>query len=472
MASVKEICGDIVIPADGKFIIPNTVTWIEPGAFRDCKGLVEVVIPDSVERIESCAFSGCCNLKKITGGKSIRSIGFLVFEGCSNLKSITIPASVETIDSIAFKGCIPDSINVDSGNKLFYAKGGCLISKCSDYDSSVDKNAGEDRCLIRGCKGISAIPDGVTTIEPYALAGLDFNDISIPDSVVTILMHAFEDCTSLKRLTLPESVGYIDSYAFSGCTSLEYINIPAKIRELDQGLFSGCISLSEIHIPDNVIVNADTFEGCKNLRKIHIPNFREPLTVAQNDIARIFKDCNLDEITISTANKDYKLLGNCVLDKTGKKLILGCNKSVIPETVEEIGRWAFNGCTKLTELTIPDNVKRIEMEAFHGCTSLKSVNLPNGLIEIGIKAFYDCSALEKTNLPESLEKIGDEAFGSCYKLNNISVTAQFDKDNISFEHDSFRGAPAAKTMGLWNGKDHKAFWDKLFKKIAKNRDGK
>ncbi len=446
MANLKDVLGKIGIPSDGTFIVPPTVTEIENCAFKDCKNLLAIQIPDSVT-----------------------TIGWHVFEGCCNLKEITIPAKVDTIANEAFSGWFPERINVDPENKYFYTQNGCLISNCSNYSTPWgEKEESMYKHLLRGCKGISTIPEGVTDIDIQSLSGLDFKTISIPDSVVRIHMHAFEDCKSLEHLTLPESVDYIDSFAFVGCTSLERINIPTKIKELDQGLFSGCISLSEIHIPDNVRVNDNTFKGCKNLRKIHIPNFREPITVHQNDIARIFRDCNLDEITISPSNKDYKMAGDCVLDKTGKKLILGCNKSIIPETVEEIGNWAFNGCTGLTKITIPNNVKSIGVEAFHGCTSLESVKLPSGLIEIGLEAFSDCSSLEKINLPDSLEKIGKEAFGSCYKLDNISVTELFDKDNISFKSDSFRGAPAAKGLGLWNGQDYKAIFDKWFKKIKEN----
>ncbi len=421
MANIRDVLGKIEIPCNGIFTIPDTVTEIENCAFKDCNNLLVIQIPDS-----------------------ITTIGSRIFDGCCNLKEITIPAKVDTIKHDAFLGWFPKRINVDPRNKFFYAKNNCLITNCDYYDKDESKKeVGKDKYLLRGCRGISTIPEGVTHICSFALSGLNFKTISIPDSVVMIHMGAFEDCKSLTSLTLPNSVEYIDSFAFSGCTSLKQINIPTKIKELDRGLFEGCISLSEIHIPDNVLVNDDTFKGCKNLRKVHIPNFREPEFVGQDDIAEIFKDCNLDEITISPLNKDFKMVNDCVLDKTGKKLILGCNNSIIPHSVEEIGDLAFSGCTKLTKLTIPGNVKSIGWKAFYGCTSLKSINLP-----------------------DSLEEIKKEAFGNCYNLKAISVTALFDKSKIDYDNVySFRGAPAAKSIGLWSGFDPEVYFNKLFDEI-------
>jgi len=51
---------------DGMGIIPEGTTFIEGGAFENCKELVSVVIPDSVKSIGYNAFYGCNALSSIT----------------------------------------------------------------------------------------------------------------------------------------------------------------------------------------------------------------------------------------------------------------------------------------------------------------------------------------------------------------------------------------------------------------------
>ena len=45
----------------------------------------------------------------------------------------------------------------------------------------------------------------------------------------------------------------------------------------------------------------------------------------------------------------------------------------IPDSVTEIGFYAFGGCTSLTNITIPDSVTRISESAFEGCTYLQKI---------------------------------------------------------------------------------------------------
>lgn len=51
---------------DGEGIIPEGTTYIEAGAFENCKELISVVIPDSVKGIGYNAFYGCTALSSIT----------------------------------------------------------------------------------------------------------------------------------------------------------------------------------------------------------------------------------------------------------------------------------------------------------------------------------------------------------------------------------------------------------------------
>jgi len=66
----------------------------------------------------------------------------------------------------------------------------------------------------------------------------------------------------------------------------------------------------------------------------------------------------------------------------------GSNRSVtIPDTVVAIGRNAFMGNTRLTDITIPAVVSAIQAKAFSGCANLTAVNVLAGEIAIASDAF-------------------------------------------------------------------------------------
>ncbi|MCR4639981.1 leucine-rich repeat protein [Ruminococcus sp.] len=63
-------------------------------------------------------------------------------------------------------------------------------------------------------------------------------------------------------------------------------------------------------------------------------------------------------------------------------------KSVtIPDTVKEIGHWAFANCDGLTSVTIPDSVEKVGIRAFENCKSLKTIEFPDHIIEWNAKVF-------------------------------------------------------------------------------------
>ena len=102
---------------EGAFEIPNTVTEIGTGAFRDCTSLTSVAIPNSVTEIGEYAFRVCTSLTSVAIPNSVTKIGGGALRDCTSLTSVTIPNSVTKIDGSTFKGCtslasvtIPNSV--------------------------------------------------------------------------------------------------------------------------------------------------------------------------------------------------------------------------------------------------------------------------------------------------------------------------------------------------------------------------
>ena len=97
--------------------------------------------------------------------------------------------------------------------------------------------------------------------------------------------------------------------------------------------------------------------------------------------------------------------------------------------IASIGRYAFAGCTNLTEVVIHATLGKytsiggyIEQRAFYGCSSLKKVTFGNDceLQTIDDAAFYGCTALEEISIPISVTSINPYAFSNCSNLTTVN----------------------------------------------------
>ena len=121
---------------------------------------------------------------------------------------------------------------------------------------------------------------------------------------------------------------------------------------------------------------------------------------------------NLKEVTIKYKNK----FGYSPTIPTNAMSNTKLNYLVLPDRLEAIDAYAFNGCKYLVgSLVIPEGVKQIQDQAFWDCSNLDgTLTLPSTLETIEDNAFSGCSSLTgNLNLPEKLETIGDHAFSNC-----------------------------------------------------------
>ncbi len=93
----------------------------------------------------------------------------------------------------------------------------------------------------------------------------------------------------------------------------------------------------------------------------------------------------------------------------------------LPNTLTNIGDYAFYWCKSLTSVTIPNSVTSIGDYAFSYCTGLTSVTIPNSVTSIGDSAFPGCTGLTSVTIPDSVTSIGSGVFGDCDRLTSINV---------------------------------------------------
>ncbi len=101
----------------------------------------------------------------------------------------------------------------------------------------------------------------------------------------------------------------------------------------------------------------------------------------------------------------------------------GLTSLTLPAGITSIGEYAFYGCSGLTSLTLPAGITSIGYGAFRNCSGLTSLTLPAGITSIGEYAFYGCSGLTSLTLPAGITSIGDDTFYGCSGLTSLTLPA-------------------------------------------------
>ena len=189
------------------------------------------------------------------------------------------------------------------------------------------------------------------------------------------------------------------------------------------------------------------YKGNSHIEKIKIGKD------VKNIRAEAFAMCsNLKSIEVDEENKHFTSANgsNAIIDKTSGVLLVGCQTTIIPECVTEIGPFAFCGQTKLTKIVIPSTVKKIDAYAFDGCEGLIEIDIKEGLETIEENCFRNCSNIETISIPKTLKYVSPYIFGAEY----ISVD---DDENVTSVCES----PVLKIKNIYYGGLPEEYYDKV-----------
>jgi hypothetical protein len=360
-----------------------------------------------VKEIGDYAFCDLRELEKVTIPDSVTSIGNYAFCDCYDLKSVAIPDSVTSIGSYAFFGCSNLEYTVYDNAKYLGSDSNPYIILVDAVEYDVPS------CKIH--KNTKFIHDSAFISNP------NLESITIPDSVISIGMYAFEQCSNLKDITISASVKEIKESAFSFCSALDFITVDTRngtykgtgnclieiatktlingcsnsvipadgsVTTIADRAFYSCDGLTDIVIPDAVTTIGDfVFFGCDSLANIEIGKSVDTIGF------QAFDECfALESITVDEGNEIYKSVGNCLIETETKTLIKGSNNSVIPAdgSVTSIAPYAFYNYDGLTEVIIPDSVTSIGYCAFAGCDGLTDIVIPSYVAMMDYYVFKEC----------------------------------------------------------------------------------
>ena len=487
------------------------ITEIGSEAFEGCSGLTSLTLPAGITSIGSRAFQGCSGLTSIyVYAEKVPKIDSNVFEGV-DAKKCTLYVPMGTRDDywlsgfgdyfeniVEFEATGIDKITIN------LEKAGTLPDRIGKYYQITNLKIigeinGTDLRMIREMarSGKLSVLD---LSKAKIIEGGDcyYNDYYTSNDVIG--SSAFLGCSVLTSLTLPAGITRIGSYAFLNCSGLTSLTLPASITSIGSWAFQGCSGLTSIYVcaekvPEIGSTVFEIFDAKK--RTLYVPmGTRDDYRLSDfryyfENIVE-FEATEIDKITINlekagtlpdriaSSNKykitNLKIIGEingtdlrmiremakgnsidgklCVLDLSEAKIVEGgdwyyhenyidnyythndeiggyafhgCSglRSLnLPAGITWIGSHAFEFCSGLTSLNLPDGITKIGDAAFEGCERLTSLNLPAGITSIGYRTFYDCSGLTSLNLPAGITVIDDNAFYGCSGLTSIYVYAE------------------------------------------------
>ena len=370
----------VLFPAGkaGEYTTLPTTKKIRNRAFYYAQKVTKVNFNSNLEIIGNDAFQATTKLANITfeAPAKIKTIGTFAFQG-SGLTELNIPASLEVVSWSAFGSTKLKKVTVADGSQL----------------QSINKEA------FKGCKDL----------EEFTFEG--------SSTLNKIQADAFSGDDKLKSFVIPEKVTVLERGAFNGASGLETITFkqPATMTIIGEGAFQNAKALKRIELPSTVTtISKDAFNTCSSLTEVVIP-----ASVTTID-ATGFQECaKLEKFTVDKNNPVYSSVDGFLLSKDKKTLVsfppakANTYYTMLPPTIETIGKQAFYFVQALENVTIPEKVKKIEDFAFDRVGNLNTIAFlgKTPITDVAASAFNPAN-VDKTKIDLSVRKDSKAAFDS------------------------------------------------------------
>ena len=370
----------VLFPAGkaGEYTTLPTTKKIRKRAFYYAQKVTKVNFNSNLEVIDNDAFQATTKLENITfeAPAKIKTIGTFAFQG-SGLTELNIPASLEVVSWSAFGSTKLKKVTVADGSQL----------------QSINTGA------FNGCKDL----------EEFTFEG--------SSTLNKIQADAFSGDDKLKSFVIPEKVTVLERGAFNGASGLETITFkqPATMTVIGEGAFQNAKALKRIELPSTVTtISKDAFNTCSSLTEVVIP-----ASVTTID-ATGFQECaKLEKFTVDKNNTVYSSVDGFLLSKDKKTLVsfppakANTYYTMLPPTIETIGKQAFYFVQALENVTIPEKVKKIEDFAFDRVGNLNTIAFlgKTPITDVAASAFNPAN-VDKTKIDLSVRKDAKAAFDS------------------------------------------------------------
>lgn len=141
----------------------------------------------------------------------------------------------------------------------------------------------------------------------------------------------------------------------------------------------------------------------------------------------VFSDCSVEKVSFESDKDielDWAFVGThattvilpkelTVIPSTAFRHSENLETVVLPESLKELGTYAFSTCKKLVHVEFSGNqLREISASCFQYCSALETIAIPEGVEKIAEDAFLNCTSLNSVTFPESLKGIDANAFSN------------------------------------------------------------
>ncbi len=397
----------------GEFVIPDTVTTIEAGAFAG--GSIEsVVFGANVDTVGNYLFRNAVNLKSVKFNEALTKLGSNTFEGVMSIESLEQIdfANITALGNYAFKNSgiktayIDEAMMARLGNYTFQE---CQFLESVEFAEGITETKTYTFNKATALKSVK-LPSTLTTINNYAFQETAIEAITIPASVTLIDSTAFKGCANLSSVIFEEGsqLSEIDTYAFQNTTALESIQLPDSLLKLGNYAFRGS-GIKSLEIPDSV-----TTLGTYLVAESAVSTVKFPAGIATIPNYAFYGCLNLKSFEIP---ESVTKLGSYTFAKSGIESI------TIPEGMNMGVSNIFMDCVNLKEVNLPENVLdgKLNSRTFEGCISLEKVNIPKNVTTLPGDFFLGCAGLKEFVIPEYITTLNYSVFEGCTGIKEIFI---------------------------------------------------
>lgn len=310
----------------------------------------------------------------------------------------------------------------------------------NEYDTTYS----EDTVKITGYYGSNDVLDIPDSLDGYIVSSIDIESWAFPDrdNVIKVVIPAsitgeitagtFGRAVQTIEVDLDnpvycseDGILYDKRKEILVCcpagNKIENMEIPSTVKTISQYAFYYCSNIKTIEIPESVKTIGAYYEYTYVDEEGYYLVFD-----GTNDYEwRVFEELNnLSTINVKTGNTVWSSIDGILYNKDVTNVIF-CPEAKngeisIPNTVTEIGSYAFSGCSNLNNINLPKSLERILEGAFKDCVSLKSITIPANVRQI-----------------EGTRSVGGSPFSGCVNLETINVdnsnTVYLSKDGIVYD---------------------------------------